>query len=191
MQINGMLARLDNMEGNWESPLKGIVENLDIALKEGRSLISFLENETPLAKSDLPQKLEEFVSSLLHEAKQNGQRIELMSVAGEWPALPDYANWNLLRIVQQAVRNAIQHAGPCVIQIRLEVTQDPVRLIVEVADNGRGFEPDGQNRNRQHFGMASMRHRAKLIGANLGITSALGTGCRVVCTVPLPIANMG
>jgi signal transduction histidine kinase len=83
----------------------------------------------------------------------------------------------LYRITQEAVNNAIRHADPDQIDISLVETTD--RLILEVSDDGCGFDPNTEHLNG--LGLESMQYRAELIDCDLQITSASGQGTTIRC----------
>ena len=56
-------------------------------------------------------------------------------------------------------------------------------LLLAVADDGVGFDPDGPSRGG-HLGLASMRERVRLVGGTLDIESAPGRGTTVIAWVP-------
>jgi signal transduction histidine kinase len=87
----------------------------------------------------------------------------------------------IYRIVQEALSNAVKHAGARGVSLR--VTQLPDRVQVAVEDDGRGFEPDGVQAG---FGLTGMRERALLTGGRLWVTSAAGGPTRVAAVLPLP-----
>ena len=60
-------------------------------------------------------------------------------------------------------------------------------MVVEIRDDGRGFEPDVDHPG--HFGLESMRSRAAEIGAQLSITSVPGRG--TVVRIEAPAAANG
>jgi signal transduction histidine kinase len=78
------------------------------------------------------------------------------------------------RIVQEALTNAARHAQAANIEVSLESTAG--RLVVVVADNGKGFSIKGA---RASLGLPSMRERARSVGGNLVINSSPGKGTRV------------
>jgi NarL family two-component system sensor histidine kinase YdfH len=67
-----------------------------------------------------------------------------------------------------------------VAQIRVDVHQE--EIVVEVRDNGRGFDPAA--RHPGHFGLDSMRSRAAEIGGQLTFSSAPTRGTVVSVRVP-------
>lgn len=89
-----------------------------------------------------------------------------------------FAAGHLYRIAQEAVNNAVKHAKARHVTIGLRKTEDALRL--EIADDGIGF-----TRKRTGLGLGVMQHRAKVIGADLSITSKRGEGARIVCRLPL------
>jgi signal transduction histidine kinase len=82
----------------------------------------------------------------------------------------------LFRIGQEAVANALKHAGAKKVRIALGST--PSGLELQVSDDGRGFSPADP---RKGLGLRAMKYRADIIGAVLQIDSAPGEGTRVVC----------
>ena len=87
----------------------------------------------------------------------------------------------IYRIVQEALSNAVKHAGAEAVCLR--VTQLPDRVQVAVEDDGGGFEPEAV---RAGFGLTGMRERALLAGGHLWVTSADGGPTRVAAVLPLP-----
>jgi signal transduction histidine kinase len=83
----------------------------------------------------------------------------------------------VLRIAQEALHNALRHAAPNRVSVRVADERD--RLLVEVIDDGAGFEPgDGELRSK-HLGLTSMEERARSIGGRLELHSAPGSGTTV------------
>ncbi|MHB8695274.1 MAG: GAF domain-containing sensor histidine kinase [Solirubrobacteraceae bacterium] len=79
----------------------------------------------------------------------------------------------MLRIVHEALQNAVRHAGASTIVVRLSDTT------VEVSDDGAGFDPDLAELRSRHLGLTSMEERAREIGAHLTITSTADQGTTV------------
>ena len=87
----------------------------------------------------------------------------------------------LYRIGQEAVANAVRHANPTILTIRLQYDKNLACLLIE--DNGGGFSQD----NGLHgFGIRGMRRRAQSISATFQIQSKPGEGTRVEIAAPLP-----
>ena len=91
----------------------------------------------------------------------------------------------LFYIIEEAVNNA-RHAQAQQITVRL--SKHDAYVLVEVEDNGVGFDVDevtaGYDR-RGSLGLINMRERAELIEGNLRIQSAPGHGTRISVMIPL------
>jgi signal transduction histidine kinase len=87
----------------------------------------------------------------------------------------------IYRIVQEALDNAVKHAGASRVQV--EVTQDSELegVKVRIEDDGDGFDPATE---RDGSGLAGMRERAELLGGFLRIHSSPGQGTRITATLP-------
>jgi signal transduction histidine kinase len=99
--------------------------------------------------------------------------------AAELPALGARAETALYRVAQEALHNALRHAGASQVGVRL--SRAARRVTVQVSDDGHGFAvaaPSGG------VGLASMRERAAAVGGALTIRSG-GSGTVVRVTVPI------
>ncbi len=105
-----------------------------------------------------------------------------------WDAawLSQTAEIHLLRLVQEALTNALRHAQAGQVQVCL--AQQDSELILTVMDNGIGFEADresGIEDKAGHFGLAIMRERAVQVGGQIEIASSSGQGTRIVLRMPI------
>jgi len=96
--------------------------------------------------------------------------------------LPPSAQHLLLRIVQESLHNVAKHARASEVEVRLARSGDQLELTV--ADNGIGFEPTHVPAG--HFGLESIRARARLLGADLLFDTAPQHGTRVIVRLTLP-----
>jgi signal transduction histidine kinase len=109
-----------------------------------------------------------------------GLQVDVDGPAGRMP-LTRTMETQLYGISREALANVVKHAQASVAEIRIEL--DDSRVIVEVEDNGRGFDP--ATISAGHFGLESMRSRAEEIGADLDISSSPGDGTVVRVEVPV------
>jgi signal transduction histidine kinase len=87
----------------------------------------------------------------------------------------------LYRIGQEALHNVVKHARAKQVEIRLAV--NPEKVILRVADDGKGFHVDGAFPG--HLGLRSMRERAARLDGALEIISTPGQGTCVCATIPV------
>jgi signal transduction histidine kinase len=95
--------------------------------------------------------------------------------------LPSEVEEGLYRIAQEALNNALKHAGASTIIVRLRVGSDDVEL--EVADDGAGFDRGAIN-DTGGMGLTNMHQRATQLGGTLCIVSTPGEGTRVRAVIP-------
>jgi signal transduction histidine kinase len=88
----------------------------------------------------------------------------------------------LFRIAQEAVTNAVRHAEATQVVVRLD--RDGDQVVLEVSDDGQGFDPEARAISARRLGLVSMRERAAQLGGRLQIDSVLGKGTTVRAEVP-------
>jgi signal transduction histidine kinase len=93
--------------------------------------------------------------------------------------LPASVEEELYRIAQEALNNALKHAGATSVIVRILTKGN--RVTLEVVDDGRGFDPHAAD-DTGGMGLISMRERAEKIGATLTVSSSPAQGTSVkVC----------
>jgi two-component system sensor histidine kinase DevS len=104
---------------------------------------------------------------------------ELSEEAGRWlaPAAADA----LFHIAQEALSNVARHARAT--RLRVSLAQVGDRVVLEVADNGHGFEPS-QKVSVEAHGLANMEERARAVSGTMTIASVLGKGTTVQVAIP-------
>ncbi|MEO7318156.1 MAG: ATP-binding protein, partial [Chthoniobacteraceae bacterium] len=104
-------------------------------------------------------------------------------------ALPQEVEYNLLRIVREAVTNAVKHSGANLIEVTLRSKPDAIE--VSIHDDGSGFSreggPDGSpsGSGQGHYGLIGMKERASQIGGSLQLVTQPGAGTTISLTLPL------
>jgi signal transduction histidine kinase len=95
--------------------------------------------------------------------------------------LPSSQALALFHICQETLANTAKHAKANRIDISLWSTED--RVLMEIHDDGRGFDMEAMNLNIGH-GLANMQTRAQSAGGDVDISSAQGEGTTVLVWVP-------
>ncbi len=143
------------------------------ALAEARESIWNMRSHV-LEQGDLGEALD----GILRRLTDGTAIAPTMRVEGERRRLPPVVENNLLRIGQEAITNAAQHARPRRIDVTLSFEGRKVRL--EVQDDGVGFTPGvDAGDGRRSFGLVGMRERAMLLGALVDLRSSPGNGTRL------------
>jgi signal transduction histidine kinase len=149
------------------------------ALEELRYLI--LELRPPeLERDGLAVTLRKHVE-VLRRVQSGGPEVEL-ELDGVPPAEMS-RDRELLRIAQEALQNAIKHS--CATRIVLRVGTADGRLVLEVTDDGSGFDPEASGVRSRRLGLSSMEERARRLDGELTIESVAGEGTTVRLEAPL------
>lgn len=93
------------------------------------------------------------------------------------------AQFHLLRIVREAVTNALKHGAPTRVDLRLHASESA--CAIEIEDDGEGFDVPARSGLEGHFGLRGMRERAQRIGGAFSIESVPGEGTTVRVTIPV------
>jgi signal transduction histidine kinase len=98
------------------------------------------------------------------------------------PTLTEARQQAVYRIAQEALHNALRHAGASRIDVKM--VTDKGTVVLEVRDDGAGFEPRSAEGAGRRLGLTSMRERARSAGGRLDVASGPGRGTTVRLAVP-------
>lgn len=112
----------------------------------------------------------------------------VISLPEEAPALPATLESPLLAIAREAMTNAVKHGQAT--SIAVEVVVKSGTIILNIKDNGHGFEPGDTGRaDTGHFGLRGMSERIHEYGGHLVIRSHAGEGTEVEVKAPIGHSN--
>jgi signal transduction histidine kinase len=139
------------------------------ALAELRSLIFGLR----------PAELErDGLEGVLRKEAMMLQRVHGVKVRvdadGERPAVEPACAGEILRIVEEALHNAVRHASAHTVTVHLHGADHTFK--VEVTDDGIGFDPTDPELRSRHLGLTSMEERAHELGGTLTFSPGPGLG---------------
>jgi signal transduction histidine kinase len=177
-ELAGLALRLESSAAHFDEP------EVVAEMNDQRTLLSRIQSETRQfvwnlrepSRGHLPFG-ELLAAQCREQASLAAVRIEF-HVAPPEPDVPQAARYPLLRIVGEAVVNAVRHASASVVRVTFGDRDGCPR--VEVADDGIGFDLAANETRDGHFGIRGMRERARRLGASLSIATAPGGGTRMV-----------
>ena len=168
------------LEGEQESARESLTAIEDTgrnALVEMRRLLEMLRN----ADEDsalTPQPSLAQLDALVNPVRESGLEVDLR-VEGEPRPLAPGVDLSAFRIVQEALTNALKHAGPA--RARVTISYRPNDVELEIVDDGRGAETDEPATGH---GLIGMRERAAIVGGAVEAGSANGSGYAVRALLP-------
>ena len=102
-------------------------------------------------------------------------------VSGLEQRLESYLEVMIFRAVQELLGNASRHSQATMVKILVDLGSEMIRVSVD--DNGRGFDPETL-KEANNLGLKLIRERAEMLGGTFEIDSGVGSGARIVFTVP-------
>jgi len=176
-------------EATWRQELTQLVDELASAMDEGRRLLVDV-HPPELAEGDWHQALAHYIAHGLPQAAGSAAGTRPAAPRVEWALdeatreVPPVIAQTAYRIAQEALRNAVRHGQASEIHVRAAAGDD--RWLLEIRDNGRGFDPARIPPN--HFGVRSMNARARRVGGTAQIESVAGEGTTVAVRLPHTVA---
>ncbi|HQW63599.1 MAG TPA: sensor histidine kinase [Pseudomonadota bacterium] len=188
---DGIGQHLTALRHRLESLAAGARESTDIA-RALELCAQALEETRALSRLLRPQILDDLglVPALRWLGRSMGEAAGLEIVVDAGP-LPEPLDGDLstlvFRVVQEALTNAVKHAGARQVVVRLALRGDALQLLV--VDDGRGCELGAAfsaASSGQATGMSSMRERVRLFGGRFDVDSRPGEGLQIRVALPLP-----
>lgn len=183
-ELTGLSMQLGNLSSSIDGENHPAQQGLSLArnmLKhcrsETRSSIVDLRNPDLLERG-LPEAMRKALPAALGEAKVS-YHFECEGTPREFPVTTGN---HLLRIAREAVINAVRHAAPDRIEVRMNYGSENITLTID--DDGSGFDPEAPPPTG-HFGLIGIRERSNKILADLTITSSPGSGTNIRVCLPL------
>src|SRR3954471_10250629 len=162
LQAKGARRMLDTEPDETRQALDTIVDSGEQALTEMRRLLGMLRrSDDEIAMAPLPSL--RHLDLLAEHVSGAGLPVELR-VEGEPTPLPPGVDLSAYRIVQEALTNALTHAGAA--QARVVVRYGTRDLELEITDDGRGAAAGAVAGGRGH-GLVGRRERAALFGGHV------------------------
>lgn len=123
--------------------------------------------------------INEFVEQQLERIKATGFCETVLEADFELVDLPKEQKLVLIRVIQESLNNAIKHALPDKILVR--ICENGKGKQIQILDDGKGFDPSLQTNGS---GMHNLKKRMDTIGGEFELTSAVGKGTEITLTLP-------
>lgn len=158
------------------------------ALTEMRRLLGVLREDASSA-SLTPQPSLHDLPTLIAHVGESGLAVTL-ATEGAPRDLPAVVGLSAYRIVQEALTNALKHAGPTAAAV-VTVRYRDDEVEIEVVDDGRGAATSAEANGASGHGLLGMRERVGIFGGELTAGPRAGGGFGVRARLPLSEAAVG
>jgi len=183
-QLAGISYMMSALQTKMQSALVPVTRDAE---KVEKLILSSVEQVRHLAKGFYPVELERHgllfaLEEIARTTEQIfGVRCTLHPDGYSGVDCKDGSAIQLFRIAQEAVHNAVKHAGAKQITIRLAAVNGD--RILSVMDDGVGLPSGGRNEPKG-MGLRIMQHRARMIGGTLDVRNNIDRGAIVTCSFP-------
>ena len=187
--FTGVIVQLEASEDAWSRGLlpeagKHLARARELArgsLQEARRSAHALRSQA-LAEKNLCDAVEDLIKKMTSGTSVVGA---FTREGTPWPLSNEWEE-NLLRIGQEVLTNTLRHARAR--HFTAHLAFEPQRLRFELRDDGVGFDPASQN---EGLGLIGIKERVEMMGGQLTIRSAEGSGTTIVASLPGPYPSSG
>jgi signal transduction histidine kinase len=186
---DGVLGRMFGVRMNLDG-LNGFQDDLAIVqrnvylneLKGIEQDIREISHDLSREKSELINNFVAIVDNLFEEQKKTYHSIftSIIDSNIKWEKISNSIKINLYRIIQEALQNSNKYANAA--YIKIELTKKQNNLILNVADNGRGFN---LKTAKKGIGIQNIRFRTNECQGQVAINSKKGEGTIITVTIPI------
>jgi signal transduction histidine kinase len=175
------LNRMDiNKQQDLEEKIKDSKNLVSKAIQDLRDLSKTLNTDN-IAAIGLIKAIEYELGMI----RKTGSHKTSLLIGGQVTRLDAHKELILFRIVQEVLNNILKHAGAKEITIQADYKSESFQLVIK--DDGNGFDLaplNNPDNNDTGLGIRNMHNRARMIGADFSIQSALGSGTEVKMILP-------
>ncbi len=170
------LIYIKQLKKNVDEESAGIAERIKEILE------STMEEVRSISHNLMPSVLDDFglplaLKNMVNNLKKNSETNIVLSIDEEIPRMDTDVEIGLYRIAQEALNNALKHAGGAEIKIELSFKNKDIELTIK--DSGPGFDMGSDFLEKGGNGLSNMAQRANSINCGFSIQSDMGVGTEI------------
>lgn len=173
--VNGLLVRERGPQAR--EVVQQAMSRARATLADARRVIDDLRAETP-ARLNFYEAVQEEIARFT-----TATAISCCSQLDALVLLPPPFHEHALRVIREGLTNIARHAQAS--QVGIDARQEEDALVIEIQDNGTGFDPENVTALNGHYGLLGLRERARLINGELELVSAPAQGTLLRFSFPL------
>ncbi len=177
LSLESALHSFDDEPEDAKTRVRHSIDGLNQAIRDLRGYILDLRPRQ-MGNEGLMSGLNRLITEFRANTLAN---VQLSGTENEVKDLPQSHSMVLFHIGQEALANVAKHAKAKQVDISLWSTDE--RVLMEIHDNGKGFEMEKMNASIGH-GLANMQTRVRAVGGDVDISSVVDEGTTVLAWVP-------
>jgi signal transduction histidine kinase len=177
LSLESALHSFDDAPEDAKTRVRNSIDGLNQAIRDLRGYILDLRPRQ-MGNEGLMSGLKRLITEFRANTLAN---VQLTANENELKDLPQAYSMVLFHISQEALANIAKHAKAKQVDISLWSSDE--RVLMEIHDNGKGFEMEKMNASIGH-GLANMQTRVRAVGGDVDISSVVDEGTTVLAWVP-------
>jgi len=177
LSLESALHSFDDEPEDAKTRVRHSIDGLNQAIRDLRGYILDLRPRQ-MGNEGLMSGLNRLITEFRANTLAN---VQLTGTENEVKDLPQSHSMVLFHIGQEALANVAKHAKAKQVDVSLWATDE--RVLMEIHDNGKGFEMEKMNASIGH-GLANMQTRVRAVGGDVDISSVVDEGTTVLAWVP-------
>lgn len=159
-----------------KSTLRSIEKQSQECLKEIKEVLGELQRDV-IETAAIDERLRRYIRAVTPKKLQ-----VKLSIQQESPLAPPVED-HLYLVVKESFDNVLKHSKASAVRIFLEIGQN--RVLLEVEDNGTGFDPNIELRKGKSMGLSAMRKSVQTLKGTIAIDSQPGKGSVIRVNFPI------
>jgi len=180
-QLSFVVSSLDNLNFKLKGKSVETRQNIsEISLFTKNTITELRDTIWALNKSEINlDTIELRIQSFIERARASYPNVNILFISKDKNdvILSSFKGINILRLIQEAVNNALKHAEAQNITLQLHV--ESPKLVILIQDDGKGFD---LNQVSGGYGLDNMQKRVQELNGNLQIFSQIGNGTKIIAT---------
>ncbi len=164
---------------------RAMPESMDTMVEADETLAQAIQELRAISKSLNKEWLSKF--DLIENLKAEVNRINTLGAFNASAVYPNQIRLQiekqliLFRVIQESMQNAIKH-GNCT-QLSITIKEDSNGLVISIADNGNGFNPEDSNKHG--VGIINIKQRVTMLAGTVKWSSSAEAGTTIIIKLPI------
>lgn len=176
LELRTMRGRIERDPGAAIASLDDVMRDVRTSVSQVRALLFDLTDESDSREADP-------VGDYVAGVAERWQLPVSAEIHGDAAIMPPAVRAAANIVIREAIANAAKHAEAAKVDVRLRRGRD--EILLEIEDDGRGFDPRAAVERPGHFGLRLLQERVAASGGSVAIESEPGKGTVITARLPL------
>jgi signal transduction histidine kinase len=176
LELRTLRGRIERDPGSAIASLDDVMRDVRTSVTQVRALLFDLADDSDSREADP-------VADYVAGVAERWQLPVNAEIQGDATIMPPSVRAAANIVIREAIANAAKHAEAAKVSLRLRRGSD--EILLEIEDDGRGFDPRAAVERPGHFGLRLLQERVAASGGSVAIESEPGKGTVITARLPL------